>query len=174
MTIKWIIAFVFTLFACKPKNEVKWTETIFDFDHEIHSPVITISNLTSKVIEATAIRLEKNDGEDAVLTGDVTADFFNDQNEHMSILKADTAKINELTNNFTAIGNVVVKSDSGLVLRTKNLYWDHQYKLVISNDSVQFTTLEKDTLYGIGFESDMDLSHWKILQPTGVTARNIY
>ena len=92
----------------------------------------------------------------------------------MSILKTDTAKINEFTNNFTAIGNVVVKSDSGLVLRTKKLYWDHQYKLVISNDSIQFTTLEKDTLYGIGFESDMDLSHWKILKPTGVTARNIY
>lgn len=146
-------------------------DTNFKYDHEIHSPVITISNLTSKVIEATAIQLVKNDGEDAVLTGDVKADFYNDLNQHMSILKADTATINELTNNFTAIGNVIVESDSGLVLRTKKLFWDHQYKLVISKDSVQFTTLEKDTLYGIGFESDMDLSHWKILQPTGVTSR---
>ena len=48
-----------------------------------------------------------------------------------------------------------------------------QYKLVISNDSVQFTTLQNDTLYGIGFESDMDLTHWKIIQPTGVTGRVI-
>ena len=31
-------------------------QTNFKYDHEIHSPVITISNLTSKVIEATAIQ----------------------------------------------------------------------------------------------------------------------
>ena len=44
---------------------------------------------------------------------------------------------------------------------------------MISNDSVEFTTKEKDTLYGVGFESDMDLSHWKILKPSGVTNRII-
>ena len=27
---------------------------------------------------------------------------------------------------------------------------------------------KKDTLYGIGFESDIELNNWKILQPTGV------
>ena len=91
----------------------------------------------------------------------------------VSSLLADTAKINENNNNFNAIGNVVVTSDSGLTLKTKTLIWDHQYKLVISNDSVEFTTKEQDTLYGVGFESDMDLSHWKILKPTGVTNRII-
>ena len=40
-----------------------------------------------------------------------------------------------------------------------------------SKDSVMITTLEKDTLYGIGFESDSDLQNWKILRPSGVTNR---
>ena len=38
-------------------------------------------------------------------------------------------------------------------------------------DSVMLTTTEKDTLYGIGFESDSDLQNWKIIKPSGVTSR---
>jgi len=58
-----------------------------------------------------------------------------------------------------------------LVLRTRRLVWDNQYKLNATEDSVMFPTQETDTLYGVGFTSDMDLSHWKILEPTGVTGR---
>ena len=125
------------------------------------------------MIEANSKYLYKNDQEDAILYGDVKTHFFNEKNEHISKLTSDTITINELNNNFNAIGNVVFISDSGLTLKTKSLYWDHQYKLVISNDSVEFTTKKNDTLYGVGFESDMDLSQWKILKPTGVTNRVI-
>ena len=38
-----------------------------------------------------------------------------------------------------------------------------------TKDSVMITTAEKDTLYGIGFESDSELQNWKILKPSGVT-----
>ena len=31
-----------------------------------------------------------------------------------------------------------------------------------------FINLENDTLYGIGFESDMDLTEFKITKPRGV------
>ena len=159
--------------GCSNDIEKKNDEVSFLFDHEIIDPKIIISNTSSKVIEASSDFLKKNNEDDAILYGKVNAHFFNENNEHISILTSDTAKINEINNNFTAIGNVIVKSDSGFTLKTKKLYWDHQYKLVISNDSVEFTTKEKDTLYGIGFESDMDLSHWKILKPSGVTNRLI-
>ena len=33
------------------------------------------------------------------------------------------------------------------------------------------TTLEKDTLYGVGFESNADLENWKILNPSGVSGK---
>jgi hypothetical protein len=35
------------------------------------------------------------------------------------------------------------------------------------------TTLEEDTLYGVGFESDSDMKNWKILSPSGVTGREL-
>ena len=35
------------------------------------------------------------------------------------------------------------------------------------------TTLDNDTLYGIGFESDSDLKNWKIIEPSGVTERKL-
>ena len=35
------------------------------------------------------------------------------------------------------------------------------------------TTLDTDTLYGVGFESDSDLKNWKILSPSGVTGRSL-
>jgi len=159
--------------GCSNRVEKEIHENDQLFDHEINNPKIIISNTASKVIEATANYLKKNNENDAILYGEVQTHFFNVNNEHISILTADTAKINENNNNFNAIGNVIVISDSGLTLKTNKLFWDHQYKLVISNDSVEFTTKEKDTLYGVGFESDMDLSHWKILKPSGVTNRII-
>jgi len=168
-----LLIFLYLFIGCSNGVEKEINENNQLFDHEIVNPKIIISNTTSKVIEATANYLKKNKKNDAVLYGEVQTHFFNDNNEHISILTADTAKINELNNNFNAIGNVIVISDSGLTLKTKKIFWDHQYKLVISNDSVEFTTKEKDTLYGVGFESDMDLSHWKILKPSGVTNRII-
>ena len=35
------------------------------------------------------------------------------------------------------------------------------------------TTLEKDTLFGKGFESNADLESWRILNPSGVTGSEI-
>ena len=34
------------------------------------------------------------------------------------------------------------------------------------------TTLDQDTLFGIGFESDSDLENWKIINPSGVTGKD--
>jgi len=31
-----------------------------------------------------------------------------------------------------------------------------------------FTSSNNDTMYGVGFESDMDLTKWKIKKPHGV------
>jgi len=39
---------------------------------------------------------------------------------------------------------------------------------IFTDDSVKFITESQDTIYGIGFESDVELNNWKILKPTGV------
>ena len=140
-------------------------------DHTIASPRIIVSKGERISINSTAEKFEKNTNEDGLLTGNVVADFFDENGNHMSILYSDSAIINEISNNFQAFGHVQVISDSGLVLTTSEIIWDNRYKMVVSHDSVMFTTENLDTLYGVGFESDVDLSHYTILKPTGVTGR---
>ncbi len=140
-------------------------------DNFITNPTITISKKNIISLKTAADFLIKNESENTRLKGNVIADFFNDLGEHTSVLNADSAIINETDNSFSAYGNVQILSDSGFVLTTKKIYWDRNYNKVISEDSVRFTTEKNDTLYGIGFESDIDLSNWKILKPTGVTYR---
>ena len=40
--------------------------------------------------------------------------------------------------------------------------------MIVAEDSVMFTHPEGDTLYGIGFESDIDLERFKIFKPFGI------
>ena len=139
--------------------------------HVIKNPEIIITRKDFRVVVAKADILVEGNDEDAILRDNVIADFFDDLGQHMSILYSDSARFNQKNNNLYAMGNVFVVSDSGYTLSTKSIMWDNQYKLIESQDSVMFTTPEKDTMYGIGFESDMDLSEWKIYKPKGVSGK---
>ena len=143
------------------------------YDNELWSPKIFISHGSYNAVEAIADRLVKNNGKDAILTGNVQADFFNEKGEHISTLYSDTISINENNNDLAAFGKVKVVSDSGYVLETNHIIWDNQYRMIISNDSILFTTTNKDSMRGIGFESDIDLSQWKIFKPQGVARAGI-
>ena len=97
---------------------------------------------------------------------------YNDKNEiHTSVLTSDVAEINQNSNDMIARGNVVAKSDSGITLYSKTLLWSSRDEKLKTQEKIMITTLDRDTLYGIGFESDSDLKNWKILSPSGVTSR---
>ena len=49
--------------------------------------------------------------------------------------------------------------------------WNSEEELIYTDGPIMLTTEKNDTLYGIGFESDVSMDHWKILQPSGVTER---
>ena len=93
--------------------------------------------------------------------------------KHISMLYADSARIDEQNNDLKANGNVYVVSDSGYTLSTSEILWDNRYRMIIAEDSVMFTTTDGDTLYGVGFESDMDLERWKISRPFGIARDGI-
>ena len=171
-SLKKYIPVFLLLISCNNSANNNTTKNLESFpDNFITNPKITISKKNIVSLKTSANFLEKNKLENTRLMGNVIADFYNDLGEHTSILNADSAIINETDNSFRAYGNVKVTSDSGFVLTTKTIYWDRNYDKVISEDSVRFTTEKNDTLYGVGFESDIDLSNWKILKPTGVTYR---
>lgn len=136
-------------------------------ENEIWQPKIVITRKEVKVVDASSEKLLKNTNEDALLIGNVKVDFYNDAGEHLSILYSDSARINNKNNNLYATGNVIVISDSGYTLSAKELLWDNQYKLIVSKDSIMFTSTQEDTMYGVGFESDMDLTHIRIFRPHG-------
>ena len=165
--------FIILFIGCAETGEevVQRNSSMFN-ENEIENPEIIISRENTRIVKAASKHLMKNGNEDALLTGDVKADFYNDLGEHVSILYSDSAKINQRTNNLWASGNVHVESDSGFTLYANTILWDNQYKIIESKDSVMFTTTQGDTMYGVGFESDMDLTEWKIYKPTGVIQRD--
>ena len=142
-------------------------------ENEIWNPIIILSRKENKMIQAKSTKLYKQKNESALLVGDVEVDFYNDAGAHISILYADSARINEYSNDLNANGNVYVVSDSGYTLTTSQIIWDNSYKMIVAEDSVMFTTSEGDTLYGVGFESDSDLEEWRIFKPIGISRKGI-
>ena len=116
--------------------------------------------------------LEKyNEKEFILLDSSVTVDFFDSDEKHTSVLTSDKAEVNQSSNDMKAIGNVVAVSDSGISLYSNTLIWDSKNEKLRTKDKIMITTLDEDTLYGIGFESDSDLENWKIINPSGVSGR---
>ena len=142
-------------------------------DNEIWNPVIILTQEEKKIVTAKSKKLYKNNDDSALLIGDVKVYFHDENGNRISTLHADTARINEQTNDLNANGNVHVVSDSGYTLSTNEITWNNSYKMIISKDSVMFTTLEGDTLNGVGFESDMGLDQWRIFRIFGVTREGI-
>tara|TARA_B000000557_G_scaffold196616_1_gene161946 strand:+ start:89 stop:616 length:528 start_codon:yes stop_codon:yes gene_type:complete len=115
-----------------------------------------------------------NEKEYIILDENVVVDFFDLQENHTSTLFSDKSEINEKSNNMLAIGNVIAKSDSGITLFTERLQWIAEDEKLFTKDSIMITTLNKDTLFGKGFESNADLENWRILNPSGVTGSEIH
>ncbi|MBU0529166.1 LPS export ABC transporter periplasmic protein LptC, partial [bacterium] len=133
---------------------------------------ITITNVGVKRSNIKADYLEQfNDKRIISLENNVQIDFYDAGEQHISSLSADKAEINERTNFLRALNNIIVKSDSGVTLFTDTLSWDNTRELIFTDDSVMITTETGDTLYGIGFESDVNMERWKILKPRGVTGK---
>ena len=133
--------------------------------------------LTSEGLIRANVRsghLEKyNEKEFVLLDSSVMVDFFYEKEQHTSVLTSNTAEVDQASNDMKAMGNVVAVSDSGITLYSETLTWNSKDEKLHTKDNIMITTLEKDTLYGVGFESDSDLKNWKILSPSGVTSREL-
>ncbi len=170
-----ILSFALLLFwSCRKSTVIEQrdaTKTMFP-DQESWVSTLIISRLDLMVARANSDRMIKyNDRDEVYLIGHVNIDFYDQEGRHISHLLTDSANISMGSNDLNAIGSVVVRSDSGLVLHTDTLHWSEQYDMINTEDSIMFTTPSNDTLYGIGFESDVDLTHWRIYRPWGVTER---
>ena len=165
-----LIFFSIVLFACSNVESDKLGETREGLpDAESWNATITLTNKGSKRAIIKSGHLEKYQQRQYILLDqNVDADFFNENEIYTSNLKSEIAEIDESKDFLIAMGNVVVISDSGVTLYTDTLSWDNVDEKVFTDDSVVFITEQNDTLYGIGFKSDIELNNWEIMQPTGV------
>jgi LPS export ABC transporter protein LptC len=140
--------------ATLPTQE-SWNTTITFTDSGIVKAILKAGHLSA--FEAS---------KQTILDNGVHLDFFDEAGNHSSVLTSLTGKVDESTNNLEAIGNVVVVSDSGVVVETEKLFWDNARQLIHSNDFVKITS-PKEKLQGHGFESDQNLKNYKIFRVTG-------
>ena len=141
-------------------------------DQESWSVIIILTNEGTIRAKVRSGHLEKyNEKEFVMLDSSVTVDFFDNKEQHTSVLTSEKAEINQASNDMEAMGNVVAVSDSGITLYSESLTWNSREEKLRTKDNIMITTLETDTLYGVGFESNSDLKNWKVLSPSGVTGR---
>lgn len=125
----------------------------------------TDSGVTEGILKAGHILVFNNDN--MTYMGDsVRVDFFDNSGHHTSYLTADSGIVNNQTNDLEAIGNVYAHSDSGTSLWTQQLFWNQKTQKVTSNVFVKIVS-PKETLQGIGFESNRDLSNYRIFNVSG-------
>jgi LPS export ABC transporter protein LptC len=109
----------------------------------------------AKFNEKKEYRFEKN----------IVVKFYDENGNIKSTIHSDKGLLKESQKYMEVFGNVVAHSDSSnITLYTEKLQWREEDDKIISNEEVKITT-DYDTLFGLGFESDVDLKHWQIKKP---------
>ena len=144
-----------------------------NFEKDIHDQLstnveITLTkkgNITAKI--KSEILKKNNQSLQLELYNNVNVKLFDESFQQKSLIKSESAMVNEKENKIKAYGNVEVISDDGKVLKTDSLSWDNNSDRIYTNANLEFITSNTDTLYGTGFESNIDLTDWNILKPKG-------
>mgnify|MGYP006106950443 CR=1 FL=1 len=116
--------------------------------------------LKVKII-ATTIKRFKNMQPQLVFSNGLEVIFYNDSGGVESVLKAQSAEVNEINNVMTALDNVILTSSSGKKLETEELIWDEKKNKIYTDKNVVITT-GKEVIEGDGFESNPDFSEYSI------------
>ncbi|TAK67278.1 MAG: LPS export ABC transporter periplasmic protein LptC [Bacteroidetes bacterium] len=101
-----------------------------------------------------------------VFDSNVVVDFYDEFERHTSVLTAKIGRVNDITHDLEAHGNVVVVSDSGTTLKTEDLYWSNRTKKVHTPSFVDIVS-PTEHIQGHGFESDRGLRNYTIFKVTG-------
>lgn len=144
-----------------------------NFEKDIHDQLstnveITLTkkgNVTAKI--KSEVLKKNNQSLQLELFDNVNVDLFDENFQQKSLIKSQSAMVNEKENKIKAYGSVMVISDDGKILMTDSLTWDNNSDKIYTDANLEFITSDSDTLYGTGFKSNIDLTNWNILQPRG-------
>jgi lipopolysaccharide export system protein LptC len=134
------------------------------WDVEVH---FIDSSYTKAILKANRSRMYQ-DRQETLLDGDVVVEYMSrSSGKRISLLTADSARIDDTSKDMIAWGNVVVVSDSSkTTLTTEVLQWANKTRKFYSTEYVEFRSPMED-LNGYGFESDQNLKNYKVFQVSG-------
>jgi len=142
-------------------------------DQELYGVVIRLTQEERSRLTLRAPHLRRFDTQRLMLLdGGIMADFYDNLGAHRAILTANEGEIVEGVNKLSAKGNVIVRSDSGMVLRSEELHYDQAVGRIEADDFVTLVT-PFDSLAGYGFSSAPDLTDWEIKNTSGATWRRL-
>ena len=164
------IVFLFLIIMCIScsQNESSDNSTKDVHDQLSSNVEITLTkkgNVTAKI--KSQILKKDNQSLQLELYDNVNVNLFDTNFNQKSLIKSESAIVNEKENIIKAYGNVEVVSNDGKVLKTDSLSWDNNSDKIYTDANLEFITSDTDTLYGTGFESNIDLTEWSILKPKG-------
>ncbi len=167
---KYFIIIIITLlcFSCKkatkPGSSIKSQIDNVIFGNPI---IIDITKNENSVMTIHADTLIRANGGNTTLYGRIYADLFDKTGVKSSIMYSDSAIVYTNSDSIKAFGNVLIESLKGYKLLTDEIILYNNSNLVKSNKDVIFTSNHNDTLYGIGFWSNFDMSNSQIQSPKG-------
>lgn len=130
-------------------------------DQVVENTTMVFTHNGVKSAEIKIKYLEKYEKKDLAKGKVIYADIYDQEGKHISSIKADSGWIREKREEIKVFGNVVVKSDEGVVLETQSLSWNPQSSKVTTDDFVKITK-GKDVITGYGLEADHELNELKI------------
>ncbi|MDH4221969.1 MAG: LPS export ABC transporter periplasmic protein LptC [candidate division Zixibacteria bacterium] len=148
-------------FSCQEESSNRTPKVNVLPDQVVENTTITFTHSGVKTAEIKVRYLEKYEKRDMAKGREIFANIYNEEGEHISILKADSGWIRERKQEIKVFGDVVVKSDKGMVLETQSLSWNPLSNIVTTEDFVKITKGE-DVITGYGLEADQELKELRI------------
>ncbi len=136
-------------------DQESWNSTILFSD----------SGVTKGILKAGHAVVYSNQNK-TFLGDSVRVDFFDEHGVHTSYLTSDSGIVDDQSNDLEAIGNVYAHNDSGTSLWTQVLNWNDKTQKITSKVFVRIVS-PKESIQGIGFQSDRDLRNYTIFNVSG-------
>ncbi len=160
--------------GCEEKIKPSVTSTKFIGNppsQESWNSRITFTQAGKLVAIVTAGHLKVyDDTKQTHLDEKIKVEFYNESGKQTTILTAEQGIVNDLTRDLEAIGNVIVISEDGTILRTEHLSWINSTQKIHTDAYVEIDS-PKEKIRGHGLRSDQHLKNYEILKVTGQSAK---
>ncbi len=119
-----------------------------------------------KLITPQLIRYDQAEDPFIEFPKGVEIERYNEKMVQIASITSNYARYYEKEKKWEAKNNVIAVNPQGDTLKTEQLIWEEKTGTIYSEQFVKI--IRKDqVITGIGFESDQDLSNWKIKNPKG-------